>query len=69
MIGGKDFVSELSGFLQREKGFSITINMLIDGISAEEIDEDLRTIITSLDTFRSSTTSGILTSTKAEVGA
>lgn len=51
IIGGKDFVSALSANLQRDKGFSITTNMIIDSLEPDEIDHDLKEIISDLDRF------------------
>ena len=51
MLGGKDFISQLSARLQKRKGFSLTINMLIDEMRPDEIAPDLTLIISQLNTF------------------
>jgi predicted ATP-dependent endonuclease of OLD family len=40
MLPGKEFISQLSSRLQKRKGFSVTPNMLIDGLRKEEIGAD-----------------------------
>jgi hypothetical protein len=51
MLPGKDFIALLSSRLQRLKGFSITINMLMDSLTKDEISSDLASIIIELDAF------------------
>lgn len=51
MLSGKDFVSQLSARLQKRKGFSVTINMLVDALPKEEVPSDLSKIILELDGF------------------
>jgi len=51
LIPGKEFIANLSTQLQQQKGFSVTIAMLIDGIYKEEIGDDLVKIISELEIF------------------
>jgi hypothetical protein len=51
IIGGKEFIAQLSATLQKTKGFSITVNMLIDGLLRDEVSQDLMSIIRTLDDF------------------
>ncbi len=51
MISGKEFIARLSTRLQKRRGFSVTTNMLIEGMSKGEIADDLALILTELDNF------------------
>lgn len=51
LIPGKEFIAELSATLQKQKGFTITATMLIEGITKQEIAEDLVKIIFALNEF------------------
>jgi hypothetical protein len=51
LLSGKDFIAQISSVLQRRKGFSITTNMLMDGLTRSEIASDLVAIISELDGF------------------
>jgi predicted ATPase len=51
IIGGKEFIAELSTTLQKRKGFSVTVNMLIEGLLRDEVPKDLVTIMRTLDEF------------------
>lgn len=51
MLGGKDFIAQLSARLQKTKNFSLTINMLIDEMSASDVPADLVQILRRLNDF------------------
>lgn len=51
LVSGKDFIASFSTFFQKKYGMSVTINMLLEQIQPEEIDLDLKEIISELDKF------------------
>ena len=51
IICGKDFIAVLSTYLQQIKGFSITTNMIVDALTADEVGNDLQNILAALDAF------------------
>jgi hypothetical protein len=51
IIPGKDFISALSTRLQQAKGFSLTVNMIMDALAPNEIEQDLKDIVAALNTF------------------
>jgi hypothetical protein len=51
MISGKEFVARLSSRLQKRKGVTITINMMVEGMPKSEIADDLASILVELDNF------------------
>lgn len=51
ILGGKEFLAALSSELQKEKGFSITLNMLVDRLADHEVGDDLKSIVVSLEEF------------------
>ncbi|MCW5705163.1 MAG: hypothetical protein KIT82_21590, partial [Bradyrhizobium sp.] len=51
MLPGKEFIAQLSARLQKTKGFSITVNMLVDEMSISEVPADLKAILAKLDDF------------------
>jgi hypothetical protein len=55
IISGKDFISALSTRLQQSKGFSVTVNMIIDALRSDEIEKDLSDIVFGLNDFCSIT--------------
>jgi hypothetical protein len=50
-ISGKDFIAQLSTSLQKNRGFSVTTNMLVDSMRRDEMPNDLTSIIMELDKF------------------
>jgi hypothetical protein len=50
-IPAKDFISALSGHLQKGFGISVTVTMLIDEMRGEEVPTDLVAVLTQLEAF------------------
>lgn len=51
MLGGKDFISQLSAYMSREYKCSITVFQIIDEMKSSEVSEDLASYLTNLDRF------------------
>ncbi|HXQ14980.1 MAG TPA: hypothetical protein VN814_10210, partial [Caulobacteraceae bacterium] len=51
IIPGKQFIENLSTFLQVNNGFSLSTNMILDELRVNELDPDLLKVLSQIQSF------------------